>query len=305
MLQTQAFLDANARDIVDESDENFSVKFELMYTMALQRPIEMSPERWTIIQRILGMLPRFAMEVKKLMSDSLEIDDRLSGRFPKIRTLRDDAADTLLDLLASHIYTHGITGFSIGRQHVSVREAVRRYIREPKLTANDIDEVEKGTFWTQTTKSTLLLVPGLLAGGVLRFILSSKRWRVNFEVDTNRSPKTMLAVPFRSKDCPSPRSEFSHPDVVIVLTSLAYYYGGLDEVTFFGTFARLLKSDRPDIEYGDWIRTVAPYLPASFRQLSGVNVKDRALCIEKLFPVLRYSKGMIDYFLTHLVLRRK
>jgi len=24
------------------------------------------------------------------------------------------------------------------------------------------------------------------------------------------------------------RSEFSHPDIVIVLTSLSYYYGGLD-----------------------------------------------------------------------------
>lgn len=305
MLQTQAFLDDNARDIVDESDENLSVKFELMYTMGLQRPIEMSPDRWTIIQRILGMLPRFAMDVKKLLPDSLEIDDRLSGRFPKIRILRDDATEALLDSLASHICTQGFTGFPIGRQHTSMREAVRRYIREPKLSVNDIDQVEKGIFWTDTTKNTLLLVRGLIAGGVLRFVLGSKRWRVNFGIDINRSPKTMLAVPFRSKDCPSPRSEFSHPDVVIVLTSLAYYYGGLDEVNFFDTFARLLTSDRPDIEYGDWIAAVAHAIPTSFRQLSGVNIKDRAQCLEKLFPVLRYSKGMIDFFLGNLVFPRE
>jgi len=50
LLSTQEFFDTSSRDIVDESDENFSVKFELIYTMGMQRPIELSPERWTCIQ---------------------------------------------------------------------------------------------------------------------------------------------------------------------------------------------------------------------------------------------------------------
>jgi len=33
LLRTQRFFDTESRDIVDESDENFSVKFELVYTM--------------------------------------------------------------------------------------------------------------------------------------------------------------------------------------------------------------------------------------------------------------------------------
>lgn len=33
LLRTQDFFDSKSRDIVDESDENFSVKFELVYTM--------------------------------------------------------------------------------------------------------------------------------------------------------------------------------------------------------------------------------------------------------------------------------
>ena len=33
LLRTQDFFDHNTRDIVDESDENFSVKFELVYTI--------------------------------------------------------------------------------------------------------------------------------------------------------------------------------------------------------------------------------------------------------------------------------
>ncbi|KAG7289874.1 hypothetical protein NEMBOFW57_006251 [Staphylotrichum longicolle] len=52
----------------------------------------------------------------------------------------------------------------------------------------------------------------------------------------------MLAVPYRAKDSPAPRSEFSHPDVVIVLTCLSYYYQGLSNKT-------LNKSDQVEQEY--------------------------------------------------------
>ena len=41
--ETRNFLFYNARDIVDESDENFSIKFELVYTMGHQQPIDNSP----------------------------------------------------------------------------------------------------------------------------------------------------------------------------------------------------------------------------------------------------------------------
>jgi len=36
LLETQKYFDQFSRDIVDESDENFSVKFELIYTMGMQ-----------------------------------------------------------------------------------------------------------------------------------------------------------------------------------------------------------------------------------------------------------------------------
>jgi hypothetical protein len=146
----------------------------------------------------------------------------------------------------------------------------------------------------------LLLVRGLIAGGVLRFALGSKRWRVNYGLDPNRSPQTKLAVPFRSKDSPSSRSEFSHPDVVLILTSLTYYYSGLTDEDLFDTFAHLLKSGEADNEYGEWVRT-AGSLPDAFRRLVGVNIKDRYQCTTGIFPRLRYSKNAIDYFLAHIV----
>ncbi|KAB5577460.1 hypothetical protein GE09DRAFT_1213688 [Coniochaeta sp. 2T2.1] len=62
----------------------------------------------------------------------------------------------------------------------------------------------------------------------------------------------MLAVPYRAKDIPSPRSEFSHPDVVIVLTCLSYYYCGLSHTELYTCLELLNISDQADEENGRW-----------------------------------------------------
>jgi hypothetical protein len=44
--------------------------------------------------------------------------------------------------------------------------------------------------------------------------------------------RRLCAVPFLGKDVPTTASEFSHPDVVIGLTILAYRYEGMRESDF-------------------------------------------------------------------------
>lgn len=56
ILTTYREFESVSRDIVDESDENFSVKFELIYTIGAQQPIDMSPERWTMIQELMDIV---------------------------------------------------------------------------------------------------------------------------------------------------------------------------------------------------------------------------------------------------------
>lgn len=205
LLKTQHFFDTKSRDIVDESDENFSVKFELIYTMGMQRPIEFSPERWTIIQTVLGKMARFALEVERDLPLSIEVDARRPGRFPRIRILRPDANKLILKRMADHICKTGFSGFPVARQLEGVRQAIFKYITKSDLTAQEIAQVEsEGNegFWTDSTKNSLLLIRGLIAGGVLSFAFGSKRWRVNYGLDPNRLPKTKLAVPFRAKDNP-------------------------------------------------------------------------------------------------------
>ncbi|KAJ9607822.1 hypothetical protein H2200_007901 [Cladophialophora chaetospira] len=303
LLHTQDFFNTCSRDIVDESDENFHVKFELIYTMGTQQPIELSPRRWTCFQQVSDLVMTFAPELARKFHSSMEVYEGSAGTFPRTRILLDDGQRCLFDAIARHICESGLHGLPIARQPKDVREAVFRYLTEPVLSPYEISRVESqepGGFWTETTSKTLLLLRGLFAGGILSFIFRQKRWRVQYGLDSSRRPPTQLAVPYRAKDSPTLRSEFSHPDVVIALTCLCHYYGGLDDEHLFRTFNHLLRSNQADLEYQEWVKH-APGLPTAFRQLSGVNLKDRLQCSEQVFPPLRHAKNVVDYFLTHLV----
>ena len=304
LLNVQRLFDQLSRDIVDESDENFNVKFELIYTIGLQQSIEHTPDRWVVIQEVLDKFVEVCLELKSSFSESLEIDQLSSGRFPRIRILRPDAEQAVLSRLARFICCTGITGLSIARQPKHIRDAVCRYITHSSPTAQEISAVEDSAYWGDSTRHYILLLRGLFAGGILAFAFGQKRWRVDYGTDANREAKTRLAVPFRAKDNPTPRSEFSHPDVVILLTCLSYYYSGLKADELFEAFDHLIRSDNADLEYGAWVQT-APQLPRAFHLLTGINIRDRAQCVESIFPLLRYSKGAVDYFLSHLVFAKE
>ncbi|KAI1749778.1 hypothetical protein F4782DRAFT_533039 [Xylaria castorea] len=302
-IRLQDFFDSSSRDIVDESDENFSPKFELVYTMGSQQSIELSPARWICMQQVLSLVRSLAADVAGELPKSIEINSREDGGFPKVRILKGDAGELLVNRIARRICNTGLDGFPIARQQDHVREAVFQYITQYNLSPEEISAVEEagnGGFWTESTKPLLLLLRGILAGGVLVFALSRKRWRVDYGLANDRTPPTKLAVPYRAKDNPSPRSEFSHPDIVIALTNLTYYYGGLEDEDIFIALGHLMESDQASIEYDAWIKDSCR-MPASFCQLEGINLKDRPQCINEVFPHLKYGKSVIDYFLGHVV----
>lgn len=171
MLATQEYFDSVTCDIIDEVDENLSVKFELIYTMGSQESIDYAPERWTIIQEILALLPRFVIQTQKHLPEAIDIQDVSDGKFPRVRLLRKDAADQLLVSLAKHIVDWGLSGLPTRSQPDETRAAIFRYITQPQLDIKDIDAVEKSNFWSDATKHPLLLARGLIAGGVLQFTL--------------------------------------------------------------------------------------------------------------------------------------
>ena len=96
-----------------------------------------------------------------------------------------------------------------------------------------------------------------------------------------------------------------HQDMYCVLsTSITYYYAGLSIDDLFMSFNYLLKSDQSLIEYGEWIDTT-PNLPSAFRQLGGINLRERSQCINDTFPHPQYSKKAIDYFLSRAIFRKQ
>ncbi|KAK0723613.1 hypothetical protein B0T26DRAFT_811927 [Lasiosphaeria miniovina] len=314
ILQLYQEFEAVSRDIVDESDENFSVKFELIYTMGSQQPVEMSPERWILIEAVMELLRDVVKRLARSKSGGGDLEGLLfeerqdkSGGFPTIRVLEDAAGQNLVETLAHQICALGLPGFPIHNVTASVRRAILAYMLKENLSQDEISSVEKadnGFFGENKTKQGLLLLRGLLAKGILLFALGQKRYRVNYGLAPDRRPPTMLAVPFRAKDMPSPRSEFSHPDVVIVLTCLSYYYRGLADDELFTSLELLSKSDLADQEYGIWA-SAALALPPTLRHFSGVNLKDQDRCRQSLFPALRYVKPAVDFYLSKVVFAKE
>lgn len=302
LSRTQDLFDRCARDLVDESDENFSVKFELIYTMGLQQRVEYGSGRWTCVQEVLGLVRNAIHRLKNEKPDSMEVSKCLPGGFPRVQFLSADSPDTMIVAVLNLISEKGLCNFPIARQSDVVQDTILRCITEADLSASNFESLQGHIPEDLRLKirEPILILRGLFAGGVLRFALKQKRWRVDYGLDRSRDPSTRLAVPFRAKDSPSLRAEFSQPEVVLVLTCLSYYYGGLTDEELFLAFDNLFRATQANDEYQAWIQD-APRLPESFRQLRGINTKDRHQCIEVVFPHFRYAKAAIDYFLAKIV----
>jgi hypothetical protein len=303
LWRVHEFLESNARDIVDESDENFSTKFELIYTMGLQRAIEHGPRRWILIQEVLAVILRFTRTTEMDYPREIEIDHSARSSFPILRFLSKEASDTVIRLAVDYICGNGLGDFPLSHESHQMRRHLLEYISKFDVNEESKQEVEQSLFW-ETHSSNVLLLRGLFACGVIDFVFRQKRWRVHYGLDPTREPLTKLAVPFRAKDSPSARSEFSHPDVVICLTCLSYYYGGMSDDELQLSLEHLLRSDQADAEFQEWVKT-SEGLPVSFRHLRGVNLQDKEKCRDAVFPHLRHSKGVVDYFLSHIIFNKE
>lgn len=296
LFKIQQWLEQNSRDVLDESDEILSVRFELIYTMGTQRAIEFSPNRWTIVEHVLGLVSRFTQPVLQNFPHGLELRSVCVGSFPRLRILQPSAANKLLGLIAKHVCNAGLPGVPVWNLSEDMRNVLYRYLTDPSIIEADIEPLQD-ILRVDTMRRSLLLLKGLIADGVLAFSLQLKRWRVNYGLDLSR---TMLAIPYRAKDIPAARAEFSHPDATIVLTCLSYYQGGLSDEQMYTAFERLLLCDHAQEEYEQWVQD-AHHLPPTFRQLTGINLSDLTQCSEIVFPALRLAKSVIDFYLSQVV----
>jgi len=302
LVKTQKWIDGYTRDILDESDEILDVKFELIYTIGLQTAIDFSPYRWAIAMNVLGILEQCLYsaidQLKQIFPDGLQVHWTARGGFPRLQILQSEAGEMLLHQVVEELLINGgLPGFPIWTYQPEDRKALFEYITNPHQSEPLSTPGLRALFDSKQRGAILLLLKGLFARGVLLFVFQHKRWRVNYGHDFSR---TMLAVPYRAKDLPASRAEFSHPDATILLTCLSYYYEGLSDEQLFLCFDELLASDNPEGEYDSWVGKVE-HLPKAFCNLSGINLRDRPQCIRELFPLIRCSKAIIDFYMSQLV----
>ena len=296
-LEAQRWLDVNTRDILDESDEILSVRYQLIYTLGTPGPLQCQPDRWQIIQNVFSLIKDHLKEVATTHPDGLELQpvDPNSPCFPRTRILTHKCGQSLLRTIAYQIIFEEKMPLIPFRSYCTTsRKLAFQFVTEIGITQADSDKLQE---YSDEYFNHVLLLRGLIAHGILLHSLREKRWRVDYGLDPSRS---MLAVPYRAKDCPAPRAEFGHPDMIIVLTCLSYYYGGLSDPQLESTFHQLYNSDNPSSRYEDWIKGLLD-IPETLRSLRSLNLDDYDQKYHQVFPHLRDNKAVIDFYLSECV----
>ena len=304
LLITQRWLEENARDILDESDEILSPRYQLVYTMGTQHPPDGGPTRWKLAQEVFNIIRVHARD--KRYKGSLSVDGSAPQQFPQIRVFTQHCGQSLLCRVAKCIvFENLLPSFSFRRFSSEDRTTLFNFITKAAIDSDLYDQVvdicrgqDHSALGGSSILKPVLLLRGLLGHGVLLTVLKEKRWRVDYGLDVRRS---MLAVPYRAKDSPSPRAEFGHTDVAICLTCLSYYYEGLTNAQLGDCFEQLFKTDNPNQEYEEWVKDCYNDLPQTLRRLRGLNLEDPVQRNEYIFPQLRHCKAVIDFYLLTIV----
>lgn len=89
--------------------------------------------------------------------------------------------------------------------------------------------------------------------------------------------------------------------MIICLTCLSYYYGGLTPSQVRECFELLRKLDNPPLEYEKWVKRGGRTIPVFLRQLIGVNTKDLQTFTNDVIPIFQRNQAVIDFFLSQVV----
>ena len=204
LQEMQTWLTSTSRDILDESDELLHVRYQLIYTMGQQQPLDGEQDRWTTTQKIFDLVRRHTQNLHEEFPEEVELLEHCAveaceGKFFHVRLLGTSASKSLVSRIAEDALDGGLDNLTFVNLNLGsdLRTAVLRFIKEQGVDSPTYLTVEKVYRDTSLWKG-LLLLRGLLAHGILVHVLSQRRWRVDYGLDLKRS---LLAVPYRAKVC--------------------------------------------------------------------------------------------------------
>ena len=90
--------------------------------------IEFSPDRWTIIEHVLGLVTRFAQPVLQIFPQGLGLRSVCPGGFPRVRILNTSATDKLLEMVAREVCEAGLPGVPVWNLPQHIRAVLFRFL---------------------------------------------------------------------------------------------------------------------------------------------------------------------------------
>lgn len=240
-LDVHKWLNANVRNILDESDAILQANYQLIYTVGNQLKPFGESQRWAVIQAVLKRIPVHMKTLYvKYGKDKIEYDDKYiknKGIFGSTKVNHRSDVFTPCRIIDEAIFDQLkyelVEDFLGGRMDIEFREIDESSKKRLKdlLTQKTIENRPSHLLdsFRLSEQNTIMILSGLLRFEVLKLVLT-KRWRVNYGVDT-KSQQTnrvqgKMAIPFKAKDIAAEMTEFGHPDVAICFTQLSYYYSG-------------------------------------------------------------------------------
>lgn len=307
LFQTHDWLNEYARNILDESDAILNPKYQLIYTVGEQLPLDGGELRWIVIQNILKIIPtNLKILWNKYGNEKIEFDQHFDfeewpEKFCSCRILHESVYDELQTNIAND-FIEERTRIAFPKLKTSQKTLVKEVLTNRNVDAETYDECMKIFEDYPGYQDVIFILSGLLKFEVLYLVLR-KRWRVNYGINPNGYRK--MAVPFIAKDVCAENTEFGHSDVAICFTYLSYYYSGLTDAQLLNCFDILSKLSNSDEKYKEWIAIVPNHrLHQSIHKLSGVNLSDSSQRI-MLFTLLRYNINVIDFWLSNIVFPRE
>ena len=266
-------------DVLDESDEILRYGKELNYTLGTSKDFDGGSGRWFIPFKLLNMI-FFDPEIRKILVEgnqliklTLDKDWRpqngIGGGVCFIQ-LSDQSffEDNLKPKLAYNILIEILKKCNkndspnkdiVSEEKGSYLQFIMGELSNRKDKSSHSPELVISLTLKNVNKNLLtylLIAKAWLTHGLLYHIISY-RYRVNYgllDFDNNDSnkenAKKEIAIPFKGKDLPSERSEFSHPEIMIGFTILSYFYNGLSCQQMRKILVQLKSSkNNADIEY--------------------------------------------------------
>ena len=290
-------LHQSRKDFLDESDEILDPRSQLIYMVGHPKSMDGMPERGIIVQDLLGLVSQHALSLSARDPEGIRAYRTTDVAFPFIEVKSTAAGAKLIEYLVASIGQSSLRLLNLTSCLTGRITAILSFISDINVTQQTCAEVEKYTSEQPVLLKQLLVLRGLLAHNVLMHTLTEKRWSIDYGLHPSRC---LSAVPYRAHRLPTISAEFAQPEVHLVLTCLSYYYQGVSPDQMKRAFEALDKRPDPSYDFGLWTSS-CDNLPDSLRDHRSVNLADEDVFMEKLYPALKHSKALADFFLVHFV----